>query len=152
LKKPLVSRHCFERIPLSSTPIFVARVVNHGWTNGIEYEKLAVDDMMELAGVGEYEALGRPNVAYRIKTLRKANKARHGFDVYKVRQAQRTGEEPTWMYRVGGQEGVQIEVVPGGMGLPANSLASLTIPLAAIRETLEERGVVFEEEVTGDQD
>jgi hypothetical protein len=118
------------------------------WTNAIEYEKLAIDNMMKFAGVGEYEALGRPNVAYLTKALRKRNSADaavYGFDVYEVRHAaERLGEEPNWMFRVGGLEDVQIEVVPEDTGLPANSVAALTIPLAAIREILEDSGIVFE--------
>jgi hypothetical protein len=46
----------------------------------------------------------------------------------------------------------QIEVAPGDMGFTDNG-PSLTIPLAAIRLTLEKIGVVFErEEAPQDQD
>jgi hypothetical protein len=132
-------------------------IFQFSWENDIAYEKLAVDDMMQFAGVGDYEGLRRPNVAYLIKALRKGKSADtegtvYGFDVYEVRQGQRTADDPTLMYRVGGLVDVQIEVVPEDMGFPENIGPSLTIPFAGVREKLEDAGVVFEREATGDQD
>jgi hypothetical protein len=52
-----------------------------------EKEKLAVGNMTMYAGLGNYEALGRPNVVYLIKAKRRENPSPlvdspvHGFDV-----------------------------------------------------------------------
>jgi hypothetical protein len=56
----------------------------------------------------------------------------YGFDVYEVRQGQRTANAPSLMYRVDAMVDVQIEVAPGDMDFTDNG-PSLTIPLAAIR-------------------
>jgi hypothetical protein len=42
-------------------------IFQFSWDNKFEKEKHAVDDMTMYAGVGKYEALGRPNVVYLIK-------------------------------------------------------------------------------------
>jgi hypothetical protein len=123
-------------------------IFQFSWKNSMAYEKGAVDDMMEFAGVGRYDGLGRPNVAYLIKARRKGSSkdaAVHGFDVYEGRQGQHTANDPSLMYRVDTMADVQIEVAPGDMGFTDNG-PSLMIPLAAIRRTLEKFGVVFERE------
>jgi hypothetical protein len=45
----------------------------------MNYEKLVVDDMVEFAAVGDYEDLGRPNIAYLIKALLNENGAVHAW-------------------------------------------------------------------------
>jgi hypothetical protein len=75
-------------------------IFQFSWKNSIAYEKDAVDDIMEYAGVGRYEGLGRPNVAYLIKARHTGNRidaAVYGFDVYQVRQGQHTANDPYLM-------------------------------------------------------
>jgi hypothetical protein len=124
-------------------------IFQFSWGNEILIgkEKDAVDDMMMYAGLGEYQRLGRPNVAYLIKALRRGTKADSlvlGFDVYEVHQDGRTAEDPSIKYRVGGQEDAQITLDPVDMGLPANSeCESFVIPLHGFRVKLEKLGVEF---------
>ena len=110
-------------------------------------EKDAVDYMMMYAGVGDYERLGRPNVTYLIKAQSQGNDADspvYGFDVYKVRQDNRTAEVPTPKHRVGAKEDVEITVDPVDMGLAANrEREPFVIPVEGFRSKLEKLGVEF---------
>jgi hypothetical protein len=120
------------------------------WGNNLEREKLAVDDMSLYAGVGEHEALERPNVVYLIKAKRRGapnlqpDSPVLGFDVYEVRQGERIAD-PTLTYSVGVDEDVTIEVAPEDMGLPQDANPFL-ISLSNIRAEMEDIGVVFEAE------
>jgi hypothetical protein len=124
------------------------------WGNTLEKEKHAVDDMTMYAGVGEYEALGHPNVAYLIKAKRKGDPSPpgdspvHGIDVYEIHPGQRMDitNPSTLTYSVGEDEDGTIKVDSVDMGLPPAGVVPLTISLARIRSYLEPRGVVFEAE------
>ncbi|KAL3904911.1 MAG: hypothetical protein SGARI_004703 [Bacillariaceae sp.] len=90
-------------------------IFQFSWGNEIGREKDAVDDMMMYAGVGENQRLGRPNVTYLIKARRRGSRIDSpvfGFDVYEVRQDERTAEIPSMKYRVGVQEDAEIAVQP----------------------------------------
>ncbi len=126
-------------------------IFQFSWGNKIEREKLAVDDMSMFAGQDDLAPLGRPNVLCLIKVKRKGdpipqpNSPAHGFDVYVVRQGERTAADPTLRYRVGGNEDITIEVAPEDMGLPQDA-NSFLVSLSEIRAEMEEIGVVFEAE------
>jgi hypothetical protein len=55
----------------------------------------------------------------------------YGFDVYEVRQGERTPDDPTSTYGVGGDENAHIGLAPEDMGLPAE-VDQLTISLHTI--------------------
>ena len=97
--------------------------------------------------MGDYERLGRPNVTYLIKARRRGKDADspvYGFDVYEVRQENRTAEEPTLKHRVGAKEDVEITVDPVDMGLAANrEREPFVIPVEGFRSKLEKLGVEF---------
>jgi hypothetical protein len=83
-------------------------IFQFSWGNKLEKEKLAIDDMSIYGGQGDDLApLGRPNVLYLIKALRKGGSNAqpdspvYGFVVYVVRQGDRTAANPTFRYRVG---------------------------------------------------
>ena len=95
-------------------------IIQFSWTNSLANETCAVNDMMNFAGIDEYIHLGRPNVAFIIKALRRGTKSEapvYGFDVFQVGQDQLTPDEPTMKYRVGGQEDTVISITPASMGL-----------------------------------
>ena len=122
-------------------------IIQFSWTNDIDYKKCAVDDMMHFAGIEEYSHLGRPNVAYLIKALRRGTSLDapvYGFDIYQVGQDQRTPDRPTMKYRVGGQEDTVIRITPVSMGLLDDEGEPFTIELSAIRERLERYNVTFD--------
>ena len=119
-------------------------IIQFSWANDMAKEVLAVDDMMNYAGVGEsYIDLGRPNVAYLIKALRHGTTSRdspvYGFDIFQVEQGHSTPAEPTLTYRVGGeQEDTVISITPESMGLaPDTEGGPFVIEMSDIRETLE---------------
>ena len=115
-------------------------ILQFSWKNDIDYEKCAVDDMMHFAGKGEYSHLGRPNVAYLIKALRRGTNRGapvYGFDIYQVGQDQHTPDEPTMKYRVGGQEDTVIRITSASMGFLDDEGEPFTIEISAIREELE---------------
>jgi hypothetical protein len=121
-------------------------IIQFSWTNDIDKEKCAVDDMMNFAGIGEYSHLGRPNVAYLIKALRRGASRKapvYGFDIFQVGQDQFTPDEPTMKYRVGGQENTVIRITPASMGLYDDEGEPFTIEMSAIRERLERYYVTF---------
>jgi hypothetical protein len=122
-------------------------IIQFSWTNDIDYKKCAVDDMMNFAGIDEYIDQGRPNVAYLIKALRRGASGEapvYGFDVFQVGQDQRTPDEPTLKYRVGGQEDTVIRITQASMGLLDDEGEPLTIEMSAIREELEGLCVTFD--------
>ena len=122
-------------------------IIQFSWTNTFADEKCAMDDMMKFAGVGEYHHLGRPNVAYLIKALRRGTSPKspvYGFDVFQVQQNQLTLEEPTMRYRVGGQEDTVISITPASMGLTDDEGGPFTIELSNIRERLKLLNVTFD--------
>eukprot|EP00980_Cylindrotheca_fusiformis_P010946 scaffold2502_cov78-Cylindrotheca_fusiformis.AAC.1 len=103
----------------------------------IDGEKAVIKDVMNHAGIGEYAALGRPNVSYLIKILQTEHPLGspvYGFDVYEVRQDQRTPDNPTLQYRVGGNEdGDAITIIAEDLGLenpPPDHV--FTVPFARI--------------------
>ena len=115
-------------------------IIQFSWKNDSNYEKCAVDDMMHYAGKVEYIDQGRPNVAYLIKTLRRGTSLEapvYGFDIFQVGQDQRTTDEPTMKYRVGGEEDTVIRITPASMGLLDDKGEPFTIEISAIREYLE---------------
>ena len=115
-------------------------IIQFSWKNDSNYEKCAVDDMMNFAGIGEYIDQGRLNVAYLIKALRRGTSLEapvYGFDVFQVGQDQRTPDEPTMKYRVGGQEDTVIRITPASMGFLDDEGEPFTIEISAIREYLE---------------
>ena len=115
-------------------------IIQFSWTSTLAYEKCAIDDMMMFGGMGEYIDLGRPNVAYLIKALRRAPESPvYGFDVFQVGQGQRTPMEPTMRYRCadGVQEDMVISITPLSMGLAGDNGAPFTIAMSDIRATLE---------------
>lgn len=125
-------------------------IFQFSWSNEIDAEKKAVDEMMMHAGKQDYMRHGRPNVAILIKALRRGkNKDSpvYGFDVYVVRQDETTPEAPAMKYRVGGQEDCEVVVDIGDMGLieDVEDKDDLVIPVHRIREALEEdeSGVAF---------
>jgi hypothetical protein len=123
-------------------------IIQFSWANSIAKEKCAVDDMMNYAGVGEYIDLGRPNVAYLIKALRRGTSPElhvYGLDVFQVEKDQTTPEEPTMRYRcvVGVQEDTVISITPASMGLVDDGGGAFTIAMSDIREAIERRGVRF---------
>ena len=121
-------------------------IIQFSWTNDIYNEKCAVDDMMHYAGIGEYMDLGRPNVAYLIKALRRGTSLEapvYGFDVFQVGQNQSKPDEPTMKYRVGGQEDTVIRITPASMGLLDDEGEPFTIELSAIRGYLERINIRF---------
>ena len=123
-------------------------IIQFSWTNTLAYEKCAVDDMMNYAGVGEYIHLGRPIVAYLIQPLHRGTESYvYGFDVFEVEQDQRTPAEPTMRYRcaVGGvqEEDTVISITPASMGLVGNEGEPFTIAISHIRATLERLNVTF---------
>jgi hypothetical protein len=79
------------------------------------------------AGVGEYEAVERPNVVYLIKAKRRGNldSPASGFDVYEVHPGQRMTNHPTLTYCVGEDDNVTFEVDPVDMGLPPEGTAGI---------------------------
>ena len=115
--------------------------------NDIKEDVCAVDDMMHYAGVGEYIHLGRPNVAYLIKALRRGtlpDSPVYGFDVFQVGQDQTTPEEPTMKYRCGVQEDTVISIDPASMGLEDDEGEPFNIEMSRqIREGLEYCEVEF---------
>ena len=122
-------------------------IIQFSWTNDIDYEKCAVDDMMHFAGIGEYMDLGRPNVAYLIKALRRGTSREapvYGFDVFQVGQDECTPDEPTMKYRDGGQEDTVIRISPASMGLLDDEGEAFTIEISAIRVTLERLNIPFD--------
>jgi len=122
-------------------------IIQFSWTNDIDYKKCAVDDMMNFAGIDEYIDQGRPNVAYLIKALRRGASGEapvYGFDVFQVGQDQRTPDEPTLKYRVGGQDDTVIRITQASMGLLDDEGEAFTIEMSAIREELEGLCVTFD--------
>jgi hypothetical protein len=93
--------------------------------------------------------LGRPNVAYLIKALRRGRTSSeapmYGFDVFKVEQDQMTPEEPTMKYRcaVGVQEDTVISIAPASMGLADDEGGAFTIAMSDMQATLETLEVRF---------
>eukprot|EP00980_Cylindrotheca_fusiformis_P011264 scaffold2594_cov85-Cylindrotheca_fusiformis.AAC.6 len=128
--------------PMNPHVIIEVSLIKH-----IDDEKAAINDVMNHAGIGEYAALGRPNVAYLIKVLQTEpplDSPVYGFDVYEVRQDQRTPDNPTLQYRVGGNEDVAITITAEDLGLenpPPDHV--FTVPFARIRLVLERCGVEF---------
>jgi hypothetical protein len=127
-------------------------IFQFSWGNIIEQEKKAIDDMSMFAGQGDLVSLELPKVLYLIKATREgdpnpqSDSHVHGFDVYVVRQGERTGDpDPALTYRIGGNEDVTIEVAPGDMGLPQEANPFL-LSLSVIRDEMEDIGVVFEAE------
>jgi hypothetical protein len=127
-------------------------IFQFSWGNKLEKEKLAIDDMSIYGGQGDDLApLGKPKVLYLIKALQKGgsnvqpDSPVYGFDVYVVRQGERTAADPTLRYRVGGTEDITIVVAPEDMGLPHDA-NSFSFSLSDIRVDMEEVGVVFEAE------
>jgi hypothetical protein len=123
-------------------------IIQFSWTNSIVYEKEAVDDMMNYAGMGEsHSGLGRPNIAYLIKALRRgeaSNSPVYGFNVFQVGQDQTTPQEPTMKYRVGRQEDTVISIAPAEMGFVDDGEGEpFLIRMSDIREELEQVSVSF---------
>ena len=115
-------------------------IIQFSWTSTLAYEKCAIDDMMMFGGMDEYIDLGRPNVAYLIKALRRAPESPvYGFDVFQVGQGQRTPMEPTMRYRCtnGVQEDMVISITPASMGLADDEGEPFTIAMSDIRAELE---------------
>ena len=120
-------------------------IIQFSWTTPLAKEKCAIDDMMMYGGTGEYIHLGRPDVAYLIKTLRGGPELRvYGFDVFQVARNQRTRDEPTMRYRCtdGVQEDVAISITPASMGLEGDQGEPFTIAMSEIHARLE-RYVTF---------
>ena len=120
--------------------------IQFSWTNRIEDEALAVDDMMNHAGVGDYSHLERPNVAYLIKALRRGKNVDspvYGFNVFQVDEDRNTPEEPMMKYRCGGQEDVEISITPAAMGLVGDEGEPFKIGMGHIRRVHEKLGTVF---------
>jgi hypothetical protein len=85
-------------------------------------------------------------VAYLIKALRRGTSLEapvYGFDIYQVGQDQRTPDEPTMKYRVGGEEDTVIRITPASMGLLDDEREPFTIEISAIREYLECLNIPF---------
>jgi hypothetical protein len=132
-------------------------IIQFSWgNNNIAEEACAVDDMMNFAGIGESIHLGRPNVAYLIKALRRRGMMSrksplYGFDVFQVEQDQTTPEEPTMKYRCGVvQEDTVIHLTPASMGLAVDEEESFTIKMSDIRTTLECLDIEFVPAAWGD--
>lgn len=131
---------------VSGKPMNPHVIIQFSWTNDIVEEACAVDDMMNYAGVGEYHDLGRPNVAYLIKALRRGNRGDspvYGFNVFQVNQNQETPDEPTMKYRCGCQEDTEIRIALASMGLVGDEGEPFKIGMSDIREALEELDIVF---------
>ena len=118
-------------------------IIQFSWTGDFDKEACAIDDMMNYAGVGEYAHLGRPNVAYLIKALRRGALEVYGFDVFQVEQDKRTLKEPTMKYRCGVQENTTIKITPAFMGLVGDEEDPFELDMVHIRETLERCDIEF---------
>jgi hypothetical protein len=82
------------------------------------YEEYAINDLMEFAGVGDYQGRGRPNVGCLIHAQKKLAYAA-GFE--SVQSPSGCSSRSEWdVSCIGRQENVQIEVAPGDMDLPAD--------------------------------
>lgn len=127
-------------------------IIQFGWKNEDDYEEHAIDDMMNYAGVGKYNGLGRPNVAYLIKAIWKGKHGESpviGFNIYELRQDQRRQDVHPTLYRVGGDgegENVQISISATDMGVPVPAeegeegvVDPFTIDVHEIRQMLEDR-------------
>ena len=122
-------------------------IFQFSWANNIVKKALAVDDMMHHAGMGEYNDLGRPNIAYLIKTKTRGTENNellvYGFDIFVVGQQESTPGEPTMKYRVGVQEDTVIQVSPASMGLDDEPGEPFQIEMRSIREELERLDTKF---------
>lgn len=120
-------------------------VIQFGWANPDDYEEYAIDDIMNYTGVGKYELLKPPNVAYLIKAQGKGEPGRSpcfGFNIYEVRHTERRRDVNPTLYRVGVTEDLVVSISAADMGVetPAEgeAIAPFTIDVHAIRQSLEE--------------
>ena len=124
-------------------------IFQFGWTNDVEDEKQAVNEMMMYAGKQDYARHGRPNVTILIKALRRGKRADspcYGFDVYEVRRDESTPDVPQKKYRVGSQEDCEVVVAKSDLGVQGNNddVDDFIIPIRDIRRLLEKHDYGFQ--------
>ncbi|CAB9528723.1 hypothetical protein SEMRO_2304_G322570.1 [Seminavis robusta] len=137
-----------EVVGLGSWRVNPHVIFEFSWSNDLEKEEIPKFRAQMNQHLGE---LGQINLGFLVKT--KSSKGKkyppmYGFDIYEARPSDRVeAGNPTYEYRVGDKEGVNL-IIPGddltnGDGSNGSYL-DITIPIQAIWEELERTGVKFE--------